>query len=64
MQHLLEKLKTLCKEYGLKINFKKTKWMITSKAPNNQRDLKIENANVQWVDVYKYLGSWIERTGD
>ena len=65
-QHLLEKLNDRCNEYGLKINFKKTKLMVVTKCPQglNQVNLTVANTTIENVSAYKYLGTWIEQSGD
>lgn len=65
-QHLLEKLNDRCNEYGLKINFKKTKLMVVTKFPQdlNHANLTVANTTIENVSTYKYLGTWIEQSGD
>jgi Reverse transcriptase (RNA-dependent DNA polymerase) len=66
MQHLLDKLNNKCNEYGLKINFKKTKLMIITKSQQDrdQLDLIVANTLVENVQIYKYLGTWVEQSGE
>lgn len=66
IQHLLQKLNDRCNEYGLKINLNKTKLMIITKSPqnHNQINLGIGNTVVENVQTYRYLGTWIEKSGD
>lgn len=65
-QHLLEKLNDRCIEYGLKINFRKTKLMIVTKCPQklNHVNLTVANTTIENVATYKYLGTWMEQSGD
>lgn len=66
MQHLLEKLKERCWKFGLGINFNKTKLMVVTKSPQTrgQISLRIADTVIENVETYKYLGVWMERTGD
>lgn len=68
IQRLLNKLNDRCNEYGLKINLKKTKLMVITKATNmhlqNNINLTIASTTIEIVKSYKYLGTWIEQTGD
>ena len=59
-------LKDRCDEYGLKINLKKTKLMVVTKSPQNLNhgSVTIANTTIENVPTYKYLGTWIERSGD
>lgn len=65
-QHLLEKLNDRCNEYGLKINLKKTKLMVVTKFPQNHNHINVSVADtsIENVQSYKYLGAWIEQSGD
>lgn len=66
LQNKLNKLDAYCKEWGLEINSKKTKVMAMSNsnedAPN--RIMKIDDANLGWVNSYRYLGILIHSNGD
>lgn len=66
IQHLLEKLNDRCNEYGLKRNFNKTKLMVVTKSLQNQVNinLTVANTRIENVQTYKYLGTWIEQSGD
>uniref|UniRef100_A0A1I7Y6G3 Reverse transcriptase domain-containing protein n=1 Tax=Steinernema glaseri TaxID=37863 RepID=A0A1I7Y6G3_9BILA len=49
----------LCKEtekIGLKINVKKSKWMVQSRPPNPDKELLIHNEPIDLVSSFKYLG--------
>lgn len=58
LQLLLDRTKSKCEENGLKINTGKTKYMVISRRPNNT-NLFIDNVQIQRVDKFKYLGSYI-----
>lgn len=66
LQHLLQKLNNQCTEYGLKINLNKTKWMVVTKTLENQNQANVTIANtiIERVQAYKYLGTWLEQSGD
>ena len=65
-QQLLEKLNDRCNEYGLKINSKKIKLMVVTKFPQdlNHANLTVANTTIENVSTYKYLGTWIDQSGD
>lgn len=58
LQLLLDRTKSKYEENGLKINTGKTKYMVISRRPNNT-NLFIDNVQIQRVDKFKYLGSYI-----
>ena len=66
IQHLLQRLVMCCENYGLKINTRKTKLMIVSKSLSSQTQVNIviNNDTVETVQTYKYLGAWLDRSGD
>lgn len=67
LQRIMGKLKKICKKYGLMMNVEKTKFMLVTKRKSDNRNnmkLTIENANIERVYSYKYLGTWINSNGD
>ena len=66
IQHLLQRLVECCENYDLRINTRKTKLMIVSKSviQQNQVNLVINNDTVETVQTYKYLGAWLDGSGD
>jgi len=60
-QKLLTSVETVCKKVGLGINAKKTKGLpinIEDPPPLHTSD----GTELEWVDDFKYLGSWVEQT--
>jgi ribosomal protein S2 len=55
----IETLIDACKEVGLEINVKKTKYMLLSRHQNvgRNQDIKIANRSFQNVSQFKYLGT-------
>ena len=47
------------KEYGMKLNIKKTKVMIISKKRGEKINTYVDRQKLEQVDKFKYLGSWI-----
>ena len=66
LQDKLNKLNAYCINWNLNINVKKTQVMAMSSSgmevPNV--NMKIGNANLDWVHTYKYLGVLINSNGD
>lgn len=63
----MKKVSQTCNRYGLKMNIKKTKFMIITKDQSNKlqdKKLVINNTVVERVHSYKYLGTWINSNGD
>lgn len=60
----MQRLNDVCKAYGLKMNLKKTKFMIITKTENVQANLIIDGTSIERVEKYKYLGTWITETLD
>lgn len=46
------------------MNMKKTKFMIVSKSTNIDARLVINNQNIERVDKYTYLGTWLNNQND
>lgn len=65
LQHLVDKLTAYSESYGLKINIRKTKYMIVSrKNTHNTTTLKIQNSYIDRVHSFKYLGVTINDRWD
>ena len=63
LQELMNRLNAVMKEYGRKINVKKTKVMCISRKGNSKVRLLIDDQQVEQVSQFKYLGSWISDDG-
>lgn len=68
MQRSMDRLNVTCRKYGLQMNFKKTKFMLLTKVQinthNNEMKLILNDAIIERVYLYKYLGTWISSNGD
>ena len=65
LQILLSKVYTASKDMGLNMNVSKTKYMVISKAPLiNNIQIKLNNATIERVLQYKYLGCWMNDKWD
>ena len=64
LQLLLNKTNSFCEEYGLKMNIKKTKYMIITKKTNIQTSIHLGDVPIERVYKYKYLGTWISEKND
>ncbi|KAI5753273.1 hypothetical protein M8J77_025408 [Diaphorina citri] len=67
LQRTMQKVSQTCNKYGLKMNIKKTKFMIITKDQSDKfrdKKLTIDNTVVERVHTYKYLGTWINSNGD
>ena len=60
----LEKLKGYCDKWGLTMNTKKTQFMIMSAGNATDKPLMLGEANLEYVNTYKYLGITISRNGN
>ena len=64
LQMLLEAINAACNSYGLKINVKKTKFMVVSKEQNIQaHPLHLNNEAIEQVHQFKYLGCYLTEQG-
>ena len=63
LQHLLQDVNQACKKYGMALNYKKTKVMIMGKGEIERIKIKLEDSELEQVNKYKYLGSWITEEG-
>ena len=62
MQKIIDRLNEACKEYGMKINVRKTKVMVMNKnkkLSEIQRSMMLNGVGLKQVIRCKYLGSWI-----
>uniref|UniRef100_A0A8D8M2B6 Craniofacial development protein 2 n=1 Tax=Cacopsylla melanoneura TaxID=428564 RepID=A0A8D8M2B6_9HEMI len=64
LQQLVNNLNMKCREYGLKMNLKKTKIMLISKTLDNNLNLTIDGIPLEKVSSYKYLGTWLNENND
>ena len=61
---LTSKMNEVGKQFGMKINIKKTKTMVVSKKPNIPKiNIAIDGQHIQQVTSYMYLGSSITEDG-
>lgn len=63
LQRLLDQVNTASNNHGLKMNIKKTKYMIISKNYINPNSvtLKVGTECVERVQQYKYLGCYLKK---
>ena len=59
LQKLIDSVNEACKAYAVEINVKKTKVMVISQKGNVQCKVLLNQAELEQVKRYKYLGSWI-----
>jgi len=59
LQNLTDRLNTVTKKYGMKINDKKTKVMCISRTGNHKLKILVEGQQMGQVTQFKYLGSII-----
>lgn len=65
LQKLLNKLSNISEDYGLQINFNKTKYMIISrKSQHETATLKIKSTEIERVKKYNYLGTQLNEKWD
>ena len=64
LQRLLSRTSTFCEQYGLKINVKKTKYMIITKGTDIQANINLLGRQIERVQKYKYLGTWITENNE
>ena len=63
LQELMTRLNKVTRDYGMKINVKKTKTMYISRKGKGKVHVQIDGGNVEQVSQFKYLGSWITDDG-
>ena len=60
LSDLTSKVNEVGKQFGMKINVKKTKAMVVSKRPNSPKiNIAIDGEQIEQVTSYMYLGSLI-----
>ena len=52
-----------CKDYGMIINTKKTKYFIINGSENDKTSLEVEGISVGYSPQYLYLGAWFTESG-
>ena len=64
LSELINKINEVGKQFGMKINIKKTKEMVVSKKPNSPKiNIAIDGEQIEQVTSYMYLGSLITDDG-
>ena len=56
LRNLTDRLNTVMKKYGMKINVKKNKVMCISRTGNHKLKILFEGQQVEQVTQFKYLG--------
>ncbi|KAL3268742.1 hypothetical protein HHI36_007844 [Cryptolaemus montrouzieri] len=64
LQQLVERVRVVSEQYGLKLNVEKSKWMRVSKRPHQWEQLIIGKKSVEQVNKYSYLGSFVSSDWD
>ncbi|XP_068081869.1 uncharacterized protein [Anabrus simplex] len=64
LQLFLDKVNTACNNRGLKINIKKTQFMVISKRQDVHVQLTLDNEPIARVHQYKYLGCYLNQKWD
>lgn len=66
LQIILQEIDRVSREYGLKMNYKKTKYMVISKNPSchPNTNIKVNSLLIERVKQYQYLGTWINDKHD
>ena len=63
LQSMMDNINRVTKEYGMRINVKKTKAMCISRQGHHKVKVNIEGQQVEQVHQYRYLGSLISSDG-
>jgi len=63
LQQLMHNLNKVTREFGMKINVKKTKVMCISHKGNNKLKIYVDGQQVEQVSQFRYLGSLISEDG-
>jgi hypothetical protein len=63
LQRLMDRLNETAKKFDMKINVKKTKTMVVTRAGGGKIETIIEGQRVEQVKKFKYLGSVISEDG-
>jgi hypothetical protein len=62
--NMLTRLSTTCRRFGMRINIGKTKVMTIGKNEDDDvANISLDGTEVEVVDSFKYLGSWITADG-
>lgn len=64
LQTLLDRIVAVSKEYGLSLNINKTKYMLITKATQDNPMVYVENQPIERVREYKYLGTTLNANND
>ena len=59
----MDNLNKVIREFGMKINVKKTKVMCMSRKGNNKLEIYVDGQQVEQVSQFRYLGSLISEKG-
>lgn len=60
----LTRLDDWCKNYGMQINYDKTKWMLFNRSKQSPEETMTVSCNgsvIEKVEEFKYLGLWVDR---
>jgi len=63
LQQLMDNLNKVTREFGIKVNLKKTKVMCISRKRNNKLKIYVDGQQVEQVSPFRYLGSLISEDG-
>ena len=63
LQKIMNRVNDTGKEYGMKINVKKTKVMVVSKEERKEVRIMVDGQRVEQVPQFKYLGAWMTEDG-
>ena len=63
LQQLMDNLNKVTREFGMKINVKKTKVMCISRKGNSKLKIYVDGQQVDQVSQFRYLGSLISEDG-
>ncbi|XP_072933758.1 uncharacterized protein [Epargyreus clarus] len=59
LQQMVDSLEVYSSEAGLKMNVKKTKFMVISNTSHSTTRITVSGQNLERVQKYKYLGTWL-----
>ena len=59
----LDAVLSYCREYGMELNIKKTKFFVVNAQTDDRASLCIDGKKVDYSDKYLYLGSWFTDDG-
>ena len=63
LQRTMDRLSKTAKEYGMKINVKKTKTMVVSKKGGAKINIKMDGKKIEPVVKFKYVGAILSEDG-